>query len=519
MSIERKPATIIPFEDDRAGLIREVEILSDRMEEACHEYINGTNVVHLSEQAHGQDGIVLGWNLGLDLKDLVLLAAICQAPLAFRSGTDRGKTTLAELALNGLFGTHGEEWWRVEISRGMNVDDLIDVDIKKLTEAKLSEAVSSAPWLSYPGRLLDEINRAPAKLNNILLHIVDGSGLHVRGNLHIPVGKPYTVRDEAKRYSFSIATANEQGGDYDGVYAEDMAMLRRIVLSVNLDDVPPTTQDTSQLLRSRRPKITLRSYPSMADSVIRIYESLTETIPVSPLGLLFLHYLSGLGTCVRTRSGRLRPVLQPEICQKCHLSKSHRFCGRVGGLSEGLLLWTRDIASGIAALRAAKVLKSVREDCLGGRTARLQEFLGLKTEGEALYEAFRNAYLAKLSVTGEDIVATYTLIAPNHVFIDENWLGTKESYEKSQTYAFTDVGNASWSTMQGILRSHKQLFADLVANAELSPANQAEVEALVTTEDAAMLSVIAALRDKELPLKFREALALGGRTTLATQVA
>ncbi len=514
-----EPLRIEPFGEDRAALIDEVAGLEGRIHEACGAYLNRTSVVHLSDQRHGENGVVLSWSMGLDLKDMILLSAICQAPMALRGITDKGKTALGELGLNALFGSHGEEWWRIEVSRGMALDDLLDIDLKKLSESKLSKAISATPWLAYPARLLDEINRAPAKLNNILLHVVDGSGLHVRGNLHIPVGFEYEVKGRRERYSFTITTANEGGEDYDGVFSEDAALVRRIVVSVNLDDVSPTTQDVAELLRKRRPKIQLPHCNAMTGSVIRVYESLSETIPISPLGHLLLHYLSGLGTCVRTRSGRLRPTGQSEICDKCHLYKSNRFCGRVGGLSEGLLLWTKEMATAIAALRAVKVLRNVRQDCLAGREGQLQKFLDSDAEGEKLYEAFRTQYLEDLAVMGEDIVAAYTLIAPNHVFFDSNWLSSQETYENSQAYAFADVGATSWATMHEILRAHKDLFADLAANGELSPGNQAEVEALVTTEDAAMLSVVSALRDKELPLKFREAFALRSTSPAAIRVA
>lgn len=505
-----EPLSIEPFGENRAALVDEVSLLESRIHDACSGYLNRTSVVHLSDQRHGENGVVLGWSMGLDLKDMILLSAMCQAPLALRGSTDKGKTALAELGLNALFGIHGKEWWRVEVSRGMALDDLIDIDLKRLAESKLSEAISAAPWLSYPARLLDEINRAPAKLNNILLHIVDGSGLHVRGNLHIPVGLPYTVNGKTERYSFTITTANEGSEEYDGIFSEDAALVRRIVLSINLDDVPPSVHDVAQLLRHRRPKVQLPDCNAMTKSVIRIYESLSETIPIAPLGHLLLHYLSGLGTCVRTRSGRLRTTGQSEICDKCHLHKSHRFCGRVGGLSEGLLLWTKEIATGIAVLRAVKVLRSVHQDCLAGREGQLQKFLDSDAEGDRLYEAFHKQYIDDLTVTGEDIVAAYTLIAPNHVYFDKNWLSSRENYENSQAYAFADVAASSWASMHEMLRAHKDLFAGLAANGELSPGNQAEVEALVTTEDAAMLSVISALRDKELPLKFREAFALRG---------
>lgn len=511
-----QPLTVERIGSNRGALLEELDTLERRIQSACSGYFNRTSVVHLSDQCIGPAGEVLGWSLSLDLRDVILLAAICQSPMALRGGTDRGKTALAELAMNALFGSHGEQWWRVEISKGMSLDDLIEVDIKKLSTSKLSEAISAAPWLSYPARLLDEINRAPAKLNNILLHIIDASGLHVRGNLYIPVGLPYAIDGVTKRYSFTIATANESTEDYDGVFAEDAALLRRIVLSINLDDIPPSTHDVAELLRHRRPRTQLPQCGAMTVSIIRVYESLADAIPISALGHLFLHYLSGLSTCVLSRSGKLRMGGHPELCEKCHLRKSHRFCGRVGGLTEGLLLWTKEIATAIAGLRAVKVLHIVKNDCDSSREEAIQKLLASKKKGQDLYEDFREQYLQELAVTGEDIVAAYTLIAPNHVYVERDWLDGQESYEKSQGYAFADIAAASWASMQECLRTHRNLFSDLVANAELSPENQAEVEALVTTEDAAMLSVISALRDEELPLKYREALLSSGdlRTTV-----
>jgi len=56
-----------------------------------------------------------------------------------------------------------------------------------------------------------------------------------------------------------------------------------------------------------------------------------------------------------------------------------------------------------------------------------------------------------------------------------------------------------------LLLKHRHLFEELSADRELSPARQAEVEELVTTEDAAMLAVISALRNNPIPLNFRDA--------------
>ncbi len=496
--------SITPFGDDRAGLIDAVDRLLLRMAEATEKYRNSTSVVHLSEERVGKNGSIFSATPGLGVKDIFVLGMICQAPLGLLGSTDRGKTALASLALQGIFGEHKKHWARIELSGSTSTDDLLEIDMGKLANSKLSEAMSAAAWLSFPGRLIDEINRCPAKLANHILHLIDGSGLHLRGDLYIPVGLPYQVNGEKKRYSFTATTENPD--DYEGTYTVDPALIRRIVLQVDLDDNLPSVQDIAKLAEEGRAKLALPKSDSMTDSVIRVYESLPACIPISPLAKLFLHYLSGLNTCVRTRSGRLRVDLKPAICDKCHLFKSNALCGRVGGLSEGLLLWTKETARGIAAVRAAKVLQQVRDDCEKNRHQEIQRFLDSKAAGQKLFEAFRRAYLDGLSVIGEDIIAAYSLIAPSHVYMDRQFLESNAAYENRESYAFADVAARSWETMLHLLRKHQALFEDLAADGELSPSNEGEVESLLTTENAAMLAVISALRNKPLPIRFRDSM-------------
>jgi hypothetical protein len=326
--------------------------------------------------------------------------------------------------------------------------------------------------------------------------------------LSIPIGLPYLVGGQRKRYSLSILTANELGTDTPGVYEQDAALVRRVVLSHNLDHTPVTTRDVAQLTRALglRAKTESPDFPSAVDAIIRTYESLPAMVPVSALARLFLHYLWGLGSCIRTRAGRQRKDLIPQICSTCHLSKAHPFCGRVGGLSEGLLLWCKETAMGVAAIRAAKVLQTARDECRQGRAAVIQEFLGCRAEGEELYSAFAETYARHLAVTGEDMVAAYSLVAPGHLWINPDWVASQPAYEKCDAYAFADIAGRSWSALKESLKKHERLFSELAENGEISPHYQAEVEALVTTEDTAMQSVIAAFRDKDLSLRLDEGL-------------
>lgn len=502
----REALIVTPSWPSRQAFLESVSGLLERAQEAAADYVNTSPVLTLSDHVRAENGRSLAWSFGFDLKDLHVLAAITQASLALRGATDRGKTSLAAGVLAGLFGPCGQGWARCEINRGLTVDDLIDVDVGKLSTSKLSEAISSAAWTSKPAFLLDEVNRAHAKLVNILLHIVDGSGLNVRGDLSIPIGLPYTVGDAAKRYSLSVLTANELGADTPGTFEEDVALRRRVVISHNLDHTPVTARDVARLTGTlgKRAKTEPPVYESQVETIIRVYEALPDMVPVSALARLFLHMLWGRGACVRTRTGRLRKDLMPQICSACHLQKAHPFCGRVGGLSEGLLLWCKETAMGLAAIRAAKVLRTVRGECLNGQAAGVQEFLGTRAGGEELYAAFAETYARELAVKGEDLVAAYSLVAPGHLWISREWIATQSAYEKIEAYAFADISGRTWSSLKESLRKHERLFSELAENGEVSPSYQAEVEALITTEDPAMQSVIAAFREQDLSLKLGE---------------
>jgi MoxR-like ATPase len=494
----------------RAECLERVDRLLDAVLEAAQDYFNSTPIVTLSDRLKSRKGIEMGWSCPIDLKTVSLVSSLAQAPLVLRGGTDRGKTALAERVLTGLFGKHGEDWWRMEINRGLSIDDVIDIDIDKLSRSKLSQAIESATWLGKSGRLLDEVNRVHAKLSNLVLHLADGTGFNVRGDLSLPVGRPYRFDEQQKRYSFTIATANHLHQDYAGAFEEDVALTRRLVVSIDMDQIPPSPGDITRMLASRRAKTTLPSAPSHEQQVIEVYEALPDVVPFSACGYLLMHYFAGMSTCVRSRSGRLQPQLNRKLCAQCHLDKSRATCGRIGGLTEGLMLWVRDLATALAAVRAALVFRQVGRDCKAweqnASLSRLQRFLETDAIGEELLDRFRVAYLEQLKVTDEDVAAAYVLAAPTHVWIDPAWLKDQARFEANPFYVFRHVARDAWRQLLGFLKTHTDLARKLASGEELTPADQNEIETVVTTEDAALLAVIGALRDQELPLQFRDEL-------------
>ncbi len=503
---ECKPLTLSQCIDDVTRLL-------DAVAASCRDYHNATAITSVPDPVYGDQQAA--YAVPLDLKTICVISAMAQAPLVLRGSTDRGKTALAERVLAGLFGPHGEGWWRMEMNRGLSVDDLIDVDVKTLTQAKLSEAISAARWLSKAGRLLDEVNRVHAKLLNLAIHMADSTGFNIRGDLSIPIGQPYIARGELSRYSFTIATANQQGREYAGVFEEDVALTRRLVVSVDLDEFPPTAQDVSRMLSTRRAKAGPLASSPLTQELINLYEALPECIPFSALATLYLHWLAGGNNCVRSKCGRLQAgSTAADLCRDCHLSKSHKFCGRVGGLSEGLLLWVKDLALAVAAVRGASTLRRLREASCPERgsaslLSRAKRFLASRFDGIDDYETLRQRYLSELSVTGEDVQAAFLLVAPGHMWVDASWLANRKDLEGKTLYVAREVARASWASMISFLQTHQELVRRLATQSSISPAEHKELERLITNQDPAILTLMAFLRDEQLPTQYREELQSG----------
>lgn len=491
-----------------AQCIQLVDGALEAVEAAASDYFNTACVLELTDTLSADNGATMTWPIHIDLKTLSVIAATTQTPLALRGDTDCGKTALAERVLTGLFGTYGIDWCRVEINRGLSVDDLVDIDVEKLVGSTVTQAMFAAGWLSKPARLLDEINRAHPKLLNPLLHIVDGSGFNIRGDVPVPVGQPYQIGDEQKRYSFCIVTANPSDDGFAGVFEEDRALTRRIAISIDLDELPPTSRDTMSIWARRRAKTALPKAKSLTQDLIQIYEAMPRVLPFSALGELFAYYLSGMNNCIRTLSGKVQPQLKPAICDGCHLAKASAYCGRVGGLSQGLLITLKELARAIAAVRACIVLRQTCEMCSSpdrqmSQTATLRRILGVSVQGEELYSVFSTFYLQQLQVTGEDVRAAFVLLAPDHIWIDRDWLKQQADCESKPFHVVRRVVREAWRSLVSFLDEHKSLVDRLVGSATLSPSDHEELERLVTTKDAALLNVINALRQDDVALRYQ----------------
>ena len=84
----KEPMTITTAWSSPRAFFEAVGGLLDRTHEAAENYANSSPVLALSDNVHHRNGKSLSWSIDFDLKDLCVLAAIIQAPLALRGAPD-----------------------------------------------------------------------------------------------------------------------------------------------------------------------------------------------------------------------------------------------------------------------------------------------------------------------------------------------------------------------------------------------------------------------------------------------
>lgn len=474
-----------------------VDTLYERVQEGTLDFIHSTPMLMLPDSTRGPTNEVLGVSTPIEVKEVLLVAAMAGATVIIQGDADTGKTLLARLVLNALLGA--DNFQVIEINRGMSIDELVDIDVPKLKQSSLRNAISEAPWLEKPGKLIDELNRAPAQLINLLQHVIDGKGVTFHG-LSLKVGHPYVVNGAEKRYHFVVATMNNantavEKKKYKGVFEMDYALMRRLVLPISFDLYPPSHEDMARIADEASPHVALRPFISALPTIIAVNESLDALVPVSGLARLFRAYISGMSNCTQTRSGRFDPEVNKTKCPTCRLHAATPYCGRVSAPAQGRLTWVSEVARALAVLRAVKTLRRVEKACQSGDIRRIQSFTGSRHKGVELFEEFRRVYLGSFQMTAEDLAGSYSLLCPTHVWIHDSLL-RDAGHEGREEYVLAEVARKSFEHFKQLVERHHDLLAAVEARKPLTPAQESELMQLKENEDCAMSNVIAMLEQQ-----------------------
>lgn len=296
----------------------------------------------------------------LDLRDLLLVAAVTESDVLITGKTGSGKTRLANGLMEGLFGREGG--YSKTCLPTMNPSEFMEMDFPAILEGRktLSQAVSGIRALMKPGVVLNEVNRAPAVIQSLLIALLDRE-LEVQG-VPVEMGRPWA----GGRYQLRILTINE--GELYRVQELDPAIRDRMTIEIPIDAFPQSKHDV-QVMLSKAPGSSRNPVPTgsgagrsagpqaedLFDHVIQVRRA-AEEVRVHPRARLFLNYLSGLSYCIRAPRGTKESIaLSPEVCEGCHHhSAFFNLCGNIMAPSARILIRLQQMAQALALFRVWK---------------------------------------------------------------------------------------------------------------------------------------------------------------------
>jgi len=432
--------------------------LEDRVNRATRQF-------HYSTVAATTHDPALGHAFGevpLTVTDILLVAALSQTHALVTGPTGRGKTELIRLVCQGLFGPLG--WFLLRLNPHLSEETFADIDMQKLKEKGLREAISPSPFLSLPCTVLDEVNRTPAALTNILLGFTDGS-IELKCGVKYDVGYGYRTSAGADaRYHLVIGSMNE-GKEYDGTFALDAALSRRFTLQIPFGELRPTSHDLLSIIQDRSG----HAEPIMSDNVVAQVSQCHEKIKdltLDPLALIYMVYLANIGRCPYSATEFHPQDPAQNLCAQaeCRIQKrANGFCPSTGRLSEAALVFLKRAAYGLAALRAARTYRAIEnafEQEVLQQLNHLRQFVGCDVDGDQLRDATFAKYCENVSVCVQDIQALLPFVglggkiwmAPEYVakyFGGSNWLALR--HYSSETYA----------AMETFFRQNQSSFQEL----------------------------------------------------------
>lgn len=310
--------------------------------------------------------VVKAGDVSLDLKDVLILGAITGTDCLLTGKTGSGKTRLANMVMSGLFGKN--EYTNKTITPAMEPGDFLDFDFKMMLDGKKkSECIKPLSIIKKPGVVLNEVNRAPAIIQNFLIPFLDKE-MDIEGSEFL-CGKELK---SGERYQYRVITINE--GEEYSVEAMDKALRDRTVIEIPMDMFYQTTKDCLEMLNiqkeiSESPTVKTKG---VSNDIFELFFHINK-LEVEEKALFFLTYLSGMSYCVKVKSSsKMKESINfsPRECGKgdrdgCHFSAKtdvnrHNLCGHVYAPSQRALINLLKVSKGIAYMRAAK---SGTNDC------------------------------------------------------------------------------------------------------------------------------------------------------------
>ncbi len=436
-----------------------------------------------------------------DLFDILLASGITASPVLFTGHTDKGKTDLAKIIMTALLGEEEKHWHRIDVDLDFGKETYLDTKFDAITEGKSSQSLyKSLPFLKYPGLIFDELNRAPPKVINKILHFYEL-------DIHLPNGKRLKTGLHSGDiwYQFIAAAINE-GDEYSGTFGIDKALRRRTLVEIPMDCFPPTEDDKLQITRNRRNALQISNGKSMLENVLKLYR-LSKDIPVSAEAEHFKLFLQSMSKCLKSETGIKEGIEFGEhLCTKgsnkkagsCHAYALYpnNMCSMVTGISEGVGINMDRLAAGLAMVRAMKivqetgyylkmayVLKKGNIKEIGKRMRISQEKSVFETHmksyvkkknvaGEDLAGAYLEDYISKLKIEPQDYTVLFPFVCYSKIGLNQAWVS--KNYQGSRLQALAHIAKNCYEHVKGFSEDFPK-FTNLIHGKKV---NLGDIEAI-----------------------------------------
>ncbi len=380
-----------------------------------------------------------------DLRDLLLMCAVSGSNCLLTGKTGCGKTTIARMVAS-LFGDYGF----LQVDATLDVNKLRDLTFEPIKKGeKLSDAVKTTKLIDAPAVVIDEYNRAPLEITNILQGYLQNGSLIFEGGKEVFPGVDFNGR----KYQWKIATVNE-GEKYYGTRRIDKASRHRFAVEINLDIFEPSDKDRRELIEHGGARI-VESERSHLNDILAVYKSL-EKVKISPIVEEFVLYFMRMNQCIKSPEGTKSSVyFTQEYCKGCHLLPiDNEICGNIFAPPERAIINWITLARTFALYRASKYGGEVmvrEEDAIASapfvlylkmdinpswvaKRYRGSEWNATKNVINLAYERFRNFYnsiydILKKRAEGKDINEKDLGKIKKYLTTRDVWVADLKEYE------------------------------------------------------------------------------------------
>jgi len=320
--------------------------LEDRVNNASKEYYHSRPLAAYTVQTAQRVRPV-----SIGLRALLLLCATTGNNVLLSGGTGCGKTHLAKMVQSGLV---GDAYKVLQMDASFSLDKLRDIAFQTVKDGgRLSEAVQESPLVTAPMVIIDEYNRAPDELRNMIQGWLQNGSLVFEGGREVYPGVAYKNGNGESRYQWKIATLNE-GALYGGARKVDKASRDRLAVEIPLDVFPPTDEDRRNMREKRSSGIGVHAGDVGALESLWQAMSAVSSLPLGGDADEFLLYLGRMGQCIKAPNKTKLEIerFSPEYCKGCHHSaRNSNLCGSVFAPSDRSLINLQSLAQGFALYR------------------------------------------------------------------------------------------------------------------------------------------------------------------------